>query len=63
MMRKNSYANHSERGADVQAVLMTLYRTLTQRGHNPLQTITEAIATYVKTGTLPPLPQKITSEY
>ncbi len=63
IMRKNSYANRSERGADVQAVLMTLYRTLKQRGHNPLQTITAALATYVKTGTLPPLPEKTTTEH
>ena len=63
IIRKNSYANHSQQGADVQAVLMTLYRTLDQRGHNPLQTITQALATYVTTGELPPLPQPITSEH
>jgi len=63
IIRKNSYANHSQQGADVQAVLMTLYRTLNQRGHNPLQTITQALATYVTTGKLPPLPQPTTSEH
>jgi transposase len=63
IIRKNSYANHSQRGADVQAVLMTLYRTLDQRGHNPLQTITQALATYITTGKLPPLPHPITSEH
>jgi transposase len=63
IIRKNSYANHSQQGAEVQAVLMTLYRTLDQRGHNPLQTITQALATYITTGTLPPLPQPITSEH
>ena len=63
IIRKNSYANHSPRGADVQAVLMTLYRTLAQRGHNPLQTITKALATYIATGKLPPLPPPITSEH
>ena len=62
IIRKNSYANHSPRGANVQAVLMTLYRTLNQRGHNPLQTITQALATYIATGKLPPLPHPITSE-
>ena len=61
IMRKNSYANRSERGADVQAVLMTLYRTLAPRGHNPLHTITDALAIYVTTGKLPPLPPKTTS--
>ena len=63
LMRKTSFANHSQRGADVQAVLMTIYRTLNQRGHNPLQTITQALATYIKTGKLPPLPPKTTSSH
>lgn len=58
IIRKNSYANRSQQGADVQAVLMTIYRTLKQRGHNPLQTITQALRTYVTTGNLPPLPGK-----
>jgi hypothetical protein len=57
IIRKNSYGNRSERGADAQAVLMSIFRTLKQRGHDPLKTITEALTTYLKTGTLPPLPQ------
>jgi transposase len=56
IIRKNSYCNRSERGADIQAVLMSVYRTLTQRGHSFLETITEALRTYVTTGQLPPLP-------
>lgn len=62
IIRKNSYANRSQRGADAQAVLMSIYRTLKQRGHDPLQTITEAIATYLKTGQLPSLPPRTTSD-
>jgi len=62
VIRKNSNANRSEQGAEIQAVLMTLYRTLKQRGHNALQTITNALRTYVKTGVLPPLPQKATPD-
>ena len=58
VIRKNSYANRSQQGADIQAVLMTIYRTLKQRGHNALQTITNALRTYVTTGLLPPLPPK-----
>ena len=58
IIRKNSYANRSRRGADAQAVLMTIYRTLKQRNHDPLTTITEAITCYLKTGNLPELPQK-----
>lgn len=61
IIRKNSYANRSEEGADMQAVLMSIFRTLKQRGHNPLRTIVSALRTYVKTGKLPPLPTKVTS--
>src|SRR5260370_39857837 len=59
IIRKNSYANRSEAGADMQAVLMSIFRTLKQRGHNPLQTIAQALRTYLQTGTLPPLPDKV----
>jgi transposase len=61
IIRKNSYANRSEQGAEVQSVLMSIYRTLKQRGHNPLQTITQALANYVTSGKLPSFPQKNTS--
>ena len=61
IIRKNSYANRSQRGADAQAVLMSIYRTIEQRGHDPLQTLTQAITTYLKTGQLPNLPQHATS--
>jgi len=59
IIRKNSYANRSEAGADMQAVLMSIFRTLKQRGHNPLQTIVSALRTYLITGQLPPLPDKV----
>jgi transposase len=60
IIRKNSYANGSMAGADLQAVLMSIYRTIKQRGHNPIQTIIAAVRTYLKTGSLPPLPAKNT---
>jgi transposase len=59
IIRKNSHANRSEAGADMQAVLMSIFRTLKQRGHNPLQTIVSALSTYLQTGQLPPLPDPI----
>ena len=34
--RKNSYANGSEDGAETQAILMSVFRTLKQRGHDPV---------------------------
>ena len=62
IIRKICYGNRSRAGADIQAVLMSIYRTLRQRGHNPLQTLTQALATYLTTNQLPPLPGKITSD-
>jgi len=41
IIRKNSYGNRSERGADCQAVLMSIFRTLKQRGHDPIRTIVQ----------------------
>ena len=57
IIRKNSYGNRSQRGADCQAVLMSIFRTLKQRGHDPVQTILNALTSYLKTGLLPPLPE------
>jgi transposase len=63
IIRKNSYGNRSERGADCQSVLMSIFRTLKQRGHDPIQTIINALATYLTTGQLLPLPEpKTTSD-
>jgi transposase len=59
MIRKNSFGNRSARGADTQAVLMSVYRTLQQRGHAPLKTIVDALKNYLATGKLPPLPAKL----
>jgi transposase len=56
ILRKNSQSNRSDRGALTQAVLMSVYRTLRLRGHDPLRTISEALRTYLQTGQLPPLP-------
>lgn len=63
IIRKNSYGNRSQRGADCQSVLMSVFRTLKQRGHDPIQTIINAVAEYLITGKLPPLPKpKIASD-
>jgi transposase len=56
ILRKISQCNRSEKGAAVQAVLMSVYRTLKLRGHDPLATITSALRTYLASGQLPPLP-------
>jgi transposase len=56
IIRKNSHGNRSQQGADCQAVLMSIFRTLKQRGHDPIRTVTAALAEYLTTGQLPPLP-------
>lgn len=56
IIRKNSLCNRSDDGARTQAVLMSVYRTLHLRGHDPTQTIASAMQQMLRTGTLPPLP-------
>jgi len=56
IIRKNSQGNRSQQGAGCQAVLMSVFRTLKQRGHDPIRTVTAALAEYLTTGQLPPLP-------
>ena len=55
LMRKASYGNMSDRGAQTRAVLMTIYRTLKRRGLDPLPVIADALRTYTATDQLPPL--------
>jgi hypothetical protein len=62
IMRKNSLCGRSEAGASVQAIMMSVYRTLRQRGHKPLETIVTALREYVSTGALPPLPPPTRSD-
>jgi transposase-like protein len=59
ILRKNSQSNRSEQGAATQAILMSVYRTLRLRGLDPTKTITAALRTYLQTGQLPPLPNKV----
>lgn len=61
LMRKNSFHNMTDVGALVQATLMTVFRTLTVRGLNPVDTLIAALREYVATGTLPPLPDPTSS--
>lgn len=61
IIRKNSYGNRSEQGADTQAILMSIFRTLKQRQIDPLEVTIHAIRSYLTTGQLPPLPSKAAS--
>lgn len=57
--RKNSYANGSEDVAETQSALLSVFRTLRQRGHNPVAAMTEAVRSYLSSGKLPPLPEPV----
>jgi len=59
MVRKSSYGNGSAEGAETRSVLMSVFRTLKQRGHNPVSAVLESVRGYLRTGQLPPLPAKI----
>ena len=61
LIRKNRYGNRSQCGADCHAVLMSIFRTLKPRGHDPIRTVVHAIARYLTTGQLPPLPEAKTT--
>jgi len=61
IVRKNSYANASDEGAKTQAVLMSVFRTLKQRGHHPVATVLTALRAYLQTGQLPSLPEPATA--
>ena len=61
IMRKNICHNKSKDGAEVQAILMTIYRTLKIRGYNPIAVIAQALTHYIKNGNLPELPEPLTS--
>jgi len=55
--RKTSYGNRSKSGADVQAMLMSIFRTLELRGYNPVNTVLFLVQEHLRTGkpiTLPP---------
>lgn len=54
--RKNSYCNRSPKGAQTQAILMSIFRTLHLKKQDAITTIEQTLRTYCKTGSLPPLP-------
>lgn len=58
ILRKNILCNRSSGGADTQAVLMSIFRTLKLRGHDPTKAIASALRELLQTGKLPPLPER-----
>lgn len=61
MIRKNSYCNHSDQGALIQSVLMTVFRTLKLRGHQPIDTMLNALAEYSRTGRFHHCPREMST--
>jgi len=55
--RKNSFHNMSDAGARAQAILMSVYRTLKLRGHDPVDILADALAVAIAGGRLPSLPK------
>lgn len=62
ILRKHSDGNQSGKGADLRALLMRVFFTLKNCGHNPVESIDHAIKQYLETDTLPPLQIKKASE-
>lgn len=62
VMRKASYGSVSVSGSETRSVLMSVYRTLKQRGVDPLVATVSALRAYAATGVLPPLPLVTSSE-
>ncbi len=62
IQRKTILCNRSADGADVQAVLMSVFRTLRLRGHDPTRTIAAALRELISTGKLPPLPEPVVAD-
>ena len=62
ILRKNILCNRSGGGADTQAVLMSIFRTLRLRGHDPTKTIASALRELLQTGKLPPLPPRAAAD-
>ena len=61
VMRKNSYCNRSVEGAKTQAILMSVFQTLKQRGYQGTDVVIEALRQYIITKKLPELPKILQS--
>jgi transposase len=59
--RKTSYGNRSKEGADVQAILLSIFRTLELRGYEPVTAILFLVQEHLRTGKPMTLPSPIPS--
>ena len=56
VMRKNSYGNRSKRGAQAQAILMSIFRTCQLRGIDPIEFLADSVAAAIRSGVPLPIP-------
>ena len=56
IMRKNYFGNRSMRGAEAQAILMSLFRTCHLRGIDPIAFLAESVAAAIRSGAPLPIP-------
>ena len=61
LCRKISGGNRSRQGADVQAMLMSIFRTLEMRGYDPVPTLLFLVQEHLRTGKPITLPPTLTS--
>jgi len=54
--RKNSYCNRSPKGAETQAIMMSIFRTLHLRKEDLVVVLEQALQAYCQKGFIPPLP-------
>jgi len=57
VMRKNSYCNRSADGAKTQAILMSVFQTLKQRGVQGTDIVVDALRQYITTKKIPKMLQ------
>ena len=56
IMRKNYFGNRSMRGADTQAILMSIFRTCHLRKIDPISTLADSVAAAIRSGSPLPIP-------
>jgi len=61
VMRKNSYGNRSKRGAQAQAILMSIFRTCQLRGVDPIAFLADSVASAISSGSPIPIPDSLSA--
>jgi transposase len=56
IMRKNYFGNRSMRGAETQAILMSIFRTCHLRNIDPISTLADSVAAAIRSGSPLPVP-------